>query len=1693
MFKRRESKLQSDKSRQAARRSKRQRRLTLEGLEQRQLMAAGVVPTLPSNISVPTFSGPRNVGTVQAFSFTESETTGVFGKNDFFQNADLVPLGTTAGKQATIDITGSLPFVNTSGTIVPNFISDIDTFAFDLRAGDILDISVLGAAGTIDLQFADGTSWLNTEILAGTTSYPPDSPLQTVGNAAVAQVVPEDGRYYLTVSPITTSGSYTVGLRVYRPVVESLPIGTQQIVFVDFDGAIYSRNVFNTTGVPAPGVIRLPSLRSGLPLLGIQQIDDASYNRLIDDIIAETKLQFSTLAGNGIGNGNNGNYASSGIPGEFGITVLNSRDHADPGNNPLVTRVVIGGTVTDSEINTIGISSTLDVGNFSMDDIVIALLDSVVAGVTSVPSSNTKSVLDATAKFLALLVTHEAGHSFGARHQDNASIVPSIMDSGGRFDQALGVGIDGIFGTVDDVPVDFATDIFANEGINGINFVPLGLSQTLRTGTAGGGISGRVFLDANRNGNGTGDTGFAGVSVFADLNGNGVADSAEPKAVTGADGTYTLAVAGGTFTVIATPPVNSVATTATSRTASATLGGSTTGIDFGFARVQSDVTGFVFGDNNGNGLQDNTDQPISGIYVYLDLDGDNRPDLGEPSAVSGADGSYRINFPGPGTYTIREVVPPGLIQTSPASGEHTVTFNGSVLTDNFNFGNLPSRDYGDAPDSYGTTRSAGGPSHGITTGLSLGTAVDREIDGQPTTDATGDDTNGLLTVGGALVDDEDGVRLVSPLGPGASANLEITTVNTTGGAAFLQGWMDFNNNGVFEASEKVISNRQLGSGTAIVSVNVPATAQVGNVFARFRYSQTQDLTPGGDADTGEVEDYRFTILAAAEIVNDDTFAVPRNSSMTFDVLANDFDPNNTLRVNNLNVTGTLGTVRIASDQRNVIYTPPTGFIGQDSFEYTVRNEFGVVVDSNGQPVRGKVTVNVTFQSNVPIAIDDSFVVPQGSVNRALNVLDNDIPSLNGGLTIASITPGNQGGTIRIVGGGQSLSYSPLPGFNGTEQFTYSVIDGNGNSSTAQVTVNLSPGPVPSDDQVAFSFQTLDPLNNTPITSIQAGQTFKLRVFVEDVRANFAESLKGVASAFLDVLYTDELVTTVDSDPSDDIPFDITFGQLFTPGNNTFQQSDTFSPGLLDDLGALQSNVGNPVKFVGPRELFTITMRATAAGVAIFQADPADELTSDTVVVDSDLRLTPSQLRLGRSELVIGPASSNFTSAIDDVYTITSNSGTTTSILNVQANDLIRRQELSLNPLVLGAPLDIIEFGILTGAALGNARINPGDNFISYTPNIGANGLDSFTYFIVTEDGTRSTAEVSVTVGNAGTDDLVGFNFDITDANGNVVTNPNINVGDRFGVQITVDDLRGGFSSTLVFAAFADILYDRNLISVADTSSTDRYDFDVVFGTNFDPNSGVGSAARPGIIDEFGTQDIRNSIPPGTPLEDPRVLATLFFTATAPGTTTISASPADASPNQDTLLLDRDDPVPKSQIFYDSIQITIGGAEGEFPLHNASFAQDVNADGSVSAIDALTIINAMNRQFLSQFEGEAPAATTPRSTLFLDVNGDKKVTAVDALMVINYMNSRSLSAAAEGESVVSDVLPKPSSNSLSSAELSDSAITTLTEGESEIGANAAQQSAIAQSNSSASGYSDSDEDDEDDVLSLLADDVAGVWS
>ena len=93
----------------------------------------------------------------------------------------------------------------------------------------------------------------------------------------------------------------------------------------------------------------------------------------------------------------------------------------------------------------------------------------------------------------------------------------------------------------------------------------------------------------------------------------------------------------------------------------------------------------------------------------------------------------------------------------------------------------------------------------------------------------------------------------------------------------------------------------------------------------------------------------------------------------------------------------------------------------------------------------------------------------------------------------------------------------------------------------------------------------------------------------------------------------------------------------------------------------------------------------------------------------------------------------------------------------------------------------------------------------------------------------------------------------------------------------------------------------------------------------------------------------------------------------------------------------------------TVTITIGRPP-QPKYQNPTRKQDVNADGFISPIDVLIVVNLLNSRGPS-----VPVEGLPGPPDYVDVNGDNVVNPLDALEVINYINSQSGgSSGGEGE-------------------------------------------------------------------------------
>lgn len=153
-------------------------------------------------------------------------------------------------------------------------------------------------------------------------------------------------------------------------------------------------------------------------------------------------------------------------------------------------------------------------------------------------------------------------------------------------------------------------------------------------------------------------------------------------------------------------------------------------------------------------------------------------------------------------------------------------------------------DYGDAPDSYGTTLSSNGARHGISD-IYLGSQVDAEYNSNvyPSSD---DESN---------IDDEDGINYISVFEAGLDSLMQVTVQ----GSGYLNIWADWNQNGQFEDDERFVTDRQMITGTETFLVAVPLDALAGYTWTRSRYSSSAGIAASGGVSDGEVEDYRVAV------------------------------------------------------------------------------------------------------------------------------------------------------------------------------------------------------------------------------------------------------------------------------------------------------------------------------------------------------------------------------------------------------------------------------------------------------------------------------------------------------------------------------------------------------------------------------------------------------------------------------------------------------------------------------------------------------------------------------------------------------------------------------------------------------------------------------------------------------------------
>lgn len=220
-----------------------------------------------------------------------------------------------------------------------------------------------------------------------------------------------------------------------------------------------------------------------------------------------------------------------------------------------------------------------------------------------------------------------------------------------------------------------------------------------------------------------------------------------------------------------------------------------------------------------------------------------------------------------------------------------------------------------------------------------------------------------------------------------------------------------------------------------------------------------------------VDVYRFeevdatTTLGPVEFINrgpvavNDTLSVVSGAPATVvNVLANDSDPDNDPLT--ITAVGTPANGSAAIVAGGVSYAPRAGFVGTDSFGYTIS-------DRNGGTAQAIVSVTVTAvpipppANRAPIAVEDEATTT--STNPVVVfVLRNDSDPDGDAITLVSATQGIRGST-RVNADG-TVTYTPNVDWCGTDLFVYTIRDPAGLTATARAFVRrVAPAGTPANE------------------------------------------------------------------------------------------------------------------------------------------------------------------------------------------------------------------------------------------------------------------------------------------------------------------------------------------------------------------------------------------------------------------------------------------------------------------------------------------------------------------------------------------------------------------------------------------------------------------------------------------------------
>ena len=499
------------------------------------------------------------------------------------------------------------------------------------------------------------------------------------------------------------------------------------------------------------------------------------------------------------------------------------------------------------------------------------------------------------------------------------------------------------------------------------------------------------------------------------------------------------------------------------------------------------------------------------------------------------------------------------------------------------------------------------------------------------------------------------------------------------------------------------------------------------------------------------------------IANDDFDITKEDIAVSTNVLANDSDPpdNDPLIVTYV-MQPSNGSV-INNGDGTITYTPNLNFNGTDTYTYSI-------TDGRGGVAIATVTIIVQSVNDHPTAVLDIMATAE-DVAVIIPVLDNDFDIDGDAIRVQRVGKAANGSVVNNHDG--TVTYTPDNNFTGVDTFTYTITDNRGGFSTAVVSVYVGI------------------INDAPLATDDIVNTFEDTPATTDVLANDTDPDGDV------------LTIVVVTQGSNGTVVDNGNGTITYNPNTNFTGTDTYTYTITDGNGGVSTATVSVV--VNP---------SNDDPVAVVDIDGTNEdtpVTTDVLANDYDpegasVSVVSTTQGLNGTVVDNGDGTVTYTpnpdfNGVDTyTYTITDGSGgTATATVSIFVDPLndppVAEDDVSntlVNTQVMVAVLnndfdvdgDALSI-LLVGTANNGSVVDNGDGTVSYNPNIGFLGIDSFTYTITDGNGTTASATVVVFVGINNNPPVANDDNDSTDEDNAVTSNVLVNDSDADSDPLTI--------------------------------------------------------------------------------------------------------------------------------------------------------------------------------------------------------------------------------------------------------------------------------------------------------------------